>query len=368
MGLFKKKPTVDPADFLALRAELQDVKARLDASEQAKAYLEARLGSLDATTSALTSASTARNTELGEQLTALTSRLNLTESETSKVAVLLARVADVEERQREAAAIAAAVPDTVEAVPAEDLTPRLEALAARLDEVAEQAARVEQSTADALAAASAAAQPTAGEAPAEPSAPAVDEALVARVEQLAARTEAIDHIAHQVESLAQRMSAQAEMSHELDLLNARIGELQANAGATDEIRMRVERIAEQAANATTTDTSALADQLAQLAERVAMNVNETKQAREQAAALDARIASVSTELANQLNELGHEIDALAAREVTGDGGGQVEMSDEVLDALRTGQTRLASEQARYEIAFREDLAELAEQLRILRGR
>ena len=49
MGLFKKKPTVDPVDFLALRAELQDVKARLDASEQAKAYLEARLGSLDAT-------------------------------------------------------------------------------------------------------------------------------------------------------------------------------------------------------------------------------------------------------------------------------------------------------------------------------
>jgi len=153
-----------------------------------------------------------------------------------------------------------------------------------------------------------------------------------------------------------------------DLLNARIGELQANAGATDEIRLRVERLAEQAADATTTtDTRALADQLAQLAERVSMNANETKQAREQAAALDARIASVSTELANQLTELGHEIDALAARE-GGVAGGQAEISDEVIDALRTGQNRLASEQARYEIAFREDLAELAEQLRILRGR
>ena len=83
--------------------------------------------------------------------------------------------------------------------------------------------------------------------------------------------------------------------------------------------------------------------------------------------LDSRITSMGTELANQLTELGHEIDALAARE-GGVAGGQAEISDEVIDALRTGQNRLASEQARYEIAFREDLAELAEQLRILRGR
>ena len=46
---------------------------------------------------------------------------------------------------------------------------------------------------------------------------------------------------------------------------------------------------------------------------------------------------------------------------TGDGA-----SAEVLDALRTTQTKLAQEQARYEIAFRQDLAALADQLR--RGR
>ncbi len=148
------------------------------------------------------------------------------------------------------------------------------------------------------------------------------------------------------------------------MLNERIGELQANAGATDEIRVRVERLAEQTAAGTPND--GLADQLAQLAERVAISSNEARVAREQAAELDARIASVSTELANQLNELGREIDGFAAREVTGDG--QVEVSDEIIEALRSGQVRLASEQARYEIAFREDLAELAEQLRILRGR
>ncbi len=70
-------------------------------------------------------------------------------------------------------------------------------------------------------------------------------------------------------------------------------------------------------------------------------------------AIDARVTAVSTELANQLNELGGELDALAARP---DGNGAVE-------ELRTGQVRLASEQARYQIAFRQDLAELAETLR-----
>lgn len=70
-------------------------------------------------------------------------------------------------------------------------------------------------------------------------------------------------------------------------------------------------------------------------------------------AIDARVTAVSTELANQLSELGGELDALAARP---DGNG-------VVDELRTGQVRLATEQARYQIAFRQDLAELAETLR-----
>ena len=73
-------------------------------------------------------------------------------------------------------------------------------------------------------------------------------------------------------------------------------------------------------------------------------------------ALDARITSVSTELANQLSELGHDIDALQRR--AGDG-----VADEALEEVRDAQVRLANEQARYQIAFREDLARLAEQLK-----
>jgi hypothetical protein len=75
------------------------------------------------------------------------------------------------------------------------------------------------------------------------------------------------------------------------------------------------------------------------------------------AALDDRVTAVSTELANQLSELGHDIDALGARPA-GDG-----VDPAVLDAVRAGQVKLANEQVRYQIAFREDLARLAHEVK-----
>jgi predicted RNase H-like nuclease (RuvC/YqgF family) len=73
--------------------------------------------------------------------------------------------------------------------------------------------------------------------------------------------------------------------------------------------------------------------------------------------LDDRVTAVSTELANQLTELGKDIDALGARPP----GEPVDA--ETLAAVREGQVRLANEQARYQIAFREDLARLAHELK-----
>lgn len=78
--------------------------------------------------------------------------------------------------------------------------------------------------------------------------------------------------------------------------------------------------------------------------------------REQLTALDHRVTSVSTELVNQLTELGHDIDALNVRPAPN--GVEVE----ALAAVRDGQVKLANEQARYQIAFREDLARLAQAL------
>lgn len=282
MGLFTKKAIVDPVDFLALRAELQDVKARLETSEQAKVYLEARLGSLDATTTAMGHASTARTEEFGSQISSLQERVN--------------------------------------------------------------AAVTGSATADPVGSAVA------------------TEEMRARVDALAASAVTVDRVAQQLEELSSQVRMHAAMSGEVDALNSRVGELQANAGATDAVRLRVDQLAEQSVA-----TDAIAAQLAQLAERVAISANDARQAKEQTYALDARIAAVGTELTNQLSELGTEIDALAAARAAVGAAPQAEVSDEVIAAVRAGQTRLANEQARYEIAFREDLATLAEQVRLLRG-
>jgi uncharacterized phage infection (PIP) family protein YhgE len=69
--------------------------------------------------------------------------------------------------------------------------------------------------------------------------------------------------------------------------------------------------------------------------------------------MDARLSSISTEIANQLSELGNEIDALS--QGLGD--------EETVTNLKSAQTRLAQEQARYQIAFQQDLAELAERIK-----
>jgi len=73
-------------------------------------------------------------------------------------------------------------------------------------------------------------------------------------------------------------------------------------------------------------------------------------------ALDARVAATSAELTNQLHELGGDIERLAGL----DHGPGV---PGLIEEIRQGQVRLASEQARYAIAFRADLASLAESLR-----
>ena len=74
-------------------------------------------------------------------------------------------------------------------------------------------------------------------------------------------------------------------------------------------------------------------------------------------ALDRRITTISTELANQLGELSDDIDTLGKRT-------EADAIDEAtIVQLRDAQTRLAGEQARYQIAFRQDLAEIAERWR-----
>ena len=73
-------------------------------------------------------------------------------------------------------------------------------------------------------------------------------------------------------------------------------------------------------------------------------------------AIDTRLSNMTSELTHQLHELGNEIQTISEQQ-------QDPASVAALEQLRVNQTRIANEQARYEIAFRQDLATLAEMLR-----
>lgn len=99
-----------------------------------------------------------------------------------------------------------------------------------------------------------------------------------------------------------------------------------------------------------------ADTSAHAPERVDLGPIEHRldQLAERVDQVDARITSISGELANQITELSGDLDAL---------GADAPPAEQVVDELRDAQTRLAGEQARYQIAFRQDLADLAERLK-----
>jgi len=406
-----KKYSVDPADFLALRSEMMDLRARLDASEQAKALVETRLAALDATTTAISTQQPTGGdlrsevTELQAQLevvakTAAAAHANA-ENAAAKATAAATVATNAANNPGEAAATAAptgtdpelvaridalaahleaassvSAPDPtiasrldalaakVEAGPVADpgLLARLDQLSARI-ESAPDAARVgdlEARLGELTAKADQPAETAAALVSARP-----DNDTIARIDALAERVGAIDSFSSQLAQLNARVSAQAEFGAQLGSLRDRISELSnetedrraaalAATGDAD-LRDRVNSIADRLGS-----NEGIATQIAQLAERVAANDTTTRQATEQVAAIEQRLNSVSTELANQVSELGRDIDGLAAHSNEVASGS---ISDEVIGSLKTSQVKLAAEQARYEIAFRQDLAALAEQVR-----
>lgn len=181
------------------------------------------------------------------------------------------------------------------------------------------------------------------------------EGPVASISSLQSRVDELSGLAGRVEQLA---SLEARVA-ELAALELRVDELGMRGVDVDRLQQRLDEVA-----ATVPDTTGLQAELARFAIRVESSEIDAQAARDQAAHLDDRLQSVSTQLTNQLAELGREIDSLATTETTS----AVEVDDAVIQSLRSGQVRLATEQARYEISFREDLALLAEQVRQLRGR
>ncbi len=179
---------------------------------------------------------------------------------------------------------------------------------------------------------------------------ALREELLELVHRLDAGERSRAELAAQLQQLDDATTALVARSNMIDDVTLRLAEV-------DVLRARVESL------------DGIEGPLAELTERVTATTDEAHQAKDQMAALDERISNVSTELANQLGELSIDIDALAksqahaAEKVVG----EQPVSAEVIEQLHTAQVRLANEQARYEIAFRQDLAALADQLKRARN-
>jgi chromosome segregation ATPase len=122
-----------------------------------------------------------------------------------------------------------------------------------------------------------------------------------------------------------------------------------------------------------TEIAQLRGQLQQLGELIDASSGDQLDLRVSLVDLQHRVTAVGSELTNQLTELSGDIDALNARpNPTVQAAAALESAEaaravagaarEAADAVKAGQERLANEQARYQIAFRDDLAALADQL------
>lgn len=334
---------VDPADFIALRFEMVDLRARLEASEQSKAIVETRLEALDAGNAM---ARPPRDGGLDGEV-----RHRIAEFE-AQLALVASAVADASATAETAAATATATATALENLPAP--APVLAPMPTPM--------------------------PMALPVPTAPTGP--DPILVARLDEfekligdLAVKIAepaptsdnagAIESIVGQVAQLNARVSAQAEVGAQLSSLRDRIGELQIGAVSDD---------------GSSANVQALTYRVEVLAERMETSETRARQTAEQLSAIEHRMNAVSTELTNQVSELGRDIDgfgsyvpANAAASVgnpsnaaSSNGNGNVHVSAELLAELQEAQIRLAAEQARYEIAFRQDLAALAEHIRSAR--
>jgi hypothetical protein len=394
-----KKVGVDPTDFLALRAELIDMKARLDESEQARAIVEARLSSLDATASQFAterneisevanmviqlqqqvaelpnengthgaSSSDGATDELSAKVDALQNRFFGLQDHSPKIAEFEAQIAQLRselEVATAAAAEAAAMPPPAQTSgPDPETLERIAAVQQRvndLDQIRHRLGEIDHfkqrmGEIDVLH------ERVAGVEALHDRVAGV-EALHERVgdlDNVDLRLATVDGLAMQLAQLNARVAAQAELGGQVSALRDRVAQITDQPrGADDDIRLQLQEIGERLRS-----SEEMQVQMALLLERTAASDTEARAVREHMALLDQRLTNVSIELANQLSELGRDIDGLGQR-VPQVAEGVV--NDEVVDSLRGGQVKLANEQARYEIAFREDLAALAEQLR--RGR
>jgi predicted nucleic acid-binding Zn-ribbon protein len=107
------------------------------------------------------------------------------------------------------------------------------------------------------------------------------------------------------------------------------------------------------------ELASLRDELSAYADQLSSEHTVRLEIADRLSALEGRVSGMGTELSRQLHELSDDIEQMS-------NATDPHATEVALTALRTSQARLANEQARYEIAFRQDLASLADQLRLKR--
>jgi len=193
-------------------------------------------------------------------------------------------------------------------------------------------------------------------------------ALHDELQAVRARLDAAELAKQMLEAHVQMLS---ETSRNMTNRVKHVDELAARMSEVDDLRYHVARLDGVNAkfdgvNAKVAALDALDGRIAELAEKVTASANDAKSAKDQAATLNERISNVSTELANQLSELSRELDDLGNRPAPAAEpvlATDQTVTEEMLEELYDAQVRLAAEQARYQIAFRQDLATIADQLK-----
>ncbi len=319
MGLFRKK-TDDPEQLDALRSEIVSLRERLDSADREKAELRDKVDTVDRVNAALYQ----RVDTVDQTNAVLYQRVDALDSTSAQLG-------------QQVGAIGANATDLAGRVGV--INDQVGSVTASVDVANDQANTVST--------------------------------LGAQVQSLAHRLNTapppppdsrIEQLVHQIAALSQSVARQGEAplvdSAEVQALSARLDELSndlaSQTGRLDDSEQReADRDDEQLATPSidADDVAAMRREMSQMAERMAT--------------LDHRMTSVSTELANQLTELSNDLDVLleAADDPEAEHTDNSAAVTLAIEAVQTSTERLAAEQARYQIAFREDLAELAERLR-----
>ncbi len=206
-------------------------------------------------------------------------------------------------------------------------------------------------------------------------APAIDHAVVqaasaADVELIRIELARLGGISSHVEQLRETVAAQQlavastddASSREQAALAARLEELAGALARQQEQIADIALVATDAAERTDVAMGELRSTIEQdpSGKRDAEVRAQLGQLAEKVGAVDSRVNQVSLELTNQLTELSGDLDRASAR---ADAVEMIEQLTARIDDVTGGQQRLATEQARYAIQFREDLADLADRLR-----